>query len=424
MDKIRILFNGDKTHLTYAGLLDEKTFTIDERTIETIGQDTSADILTDYDAIIFNFIIPIYFHEERISQLLNFLAKENKILIVFLNRHAESNNKANTQLIGNLIQRFGGTPDSFINTIAAGSKYELTVSAKKNIMYDYIKNSNQKWMISFYNVYDYVIPLAFNTENNIVAFSLSKNNVMTANAFLPINPNGNEIFWKSISDYLLNKNSNFKEIEDWVSNISFPKLDNLNNLIKEKQDGIRKLELEKSNLELEKVKYERIRNVLMYYDGDLLCDVCMEVMKEMGIDVLYGKHLREDLVFVYGNEHFVIEVKGAEKSATKTHIRQLNSHTTEYANENEVLAKGILIINAWRKLPIEERNTADKPIFPNEIMNLVNISKISLITSQQLFVAYCKNLEGNFRLEEFMGKISHSNGQLEGYDNYDEYRMM
>ena len=100
------------------------------------------------------------------------------------------------------------------------------------------------------------------------------------------------------------------------------------------------------------------------------------------------------------------------------------SHIAEYKNENEVEPKGILLINPWRKLPIEERNTNDKPNFPNEIMTLVNISNITLITTQQLFVAYCDNLEGKFNLDEFIQKIDSTNGVLEGYEDIERFKTI
>ena len=45
------------------------------------------------------------------------------------------------------------------------------------------------------------------------------------------------------------------------------------------------------------------------------------------------------------------------------------------------------------------------------------------MTTQQLFVAYCDNLEGKFDLEEFIQKIESTNGILEGYDDIEKYKV-
>lgn len=153
-------------------------------------------------------------------------------------------------------------------------------------------------------------------------------------------------------------------------------------------------------------------------------DVCKDVLNEVGIKAKDGKKAREDLVFIRNNEHFLIEVKGCEKSANKSHVKQVESHKKEYTDENEIVVKGILLINAWRRLPLEERNTADRPIFPNEIMKLVNLYKICLMTTQQLFVIYCKQLEGNFDLNTFIEKLKNSNGRFEGFNNINSYKKI
>ena len=162
---------------------------------------------------------------------------------------------------------------------------------------------------------------------------------------------------------------------------------------------------------------------MLFRDGDILKDMCKKVLTELGLHIEEGKIGREDLVFIYNECDYLIEVKGSKSSASKGNIRQLNSHIAEYENEKEKKVKGILLINPWRENPIEERNIKDKQNFPDEIMTLVNLSNITLMNTQQLFVAYCDNLEGKFNLNEFMKKIDDSNGIMEGYNDIQKYKI-
>ena len=321
-----------------------------------------------------------------------------------------------------MIAKLGGDTSKLFNLNPSGSKFIVTTEGKRNILHKYLSTQQKNWKISFKNIgYDFIEPLAINTDKDIVAFSIKGKSV---NVFVPWMPNGKKAFWETISSFLLEQYKDFKSVKEWVLKYKIPKLTQLEKSIYEKQKSIDDLLKEKQQLESEKEKYDRIRNVLLFFDGDILHDVCREVLNELGIDVEDGKIGREDLVYIHDEIHFVIEVKGAEKSTNKKHIKQLGSHITEYKNEYEVEPKGVLLINPWRKLPLENRNTNDKPNFPHEIMKLVELSKFTLLTTQQLFVAYCEKLDDTFKKEEFLNKVSSTVGIMEGYNDIEKYKIL
>ena len=321
-------------------------FLIDTKLYINLGNDNSADTLTEYDAIIFNFINPVSPNGIRFKQLLKFLALENKLLIFLLNRYVNQNGIENINIITELLGKYSGKAQSFIDTKASGSLYTLTERGRKSIVNNYLNTASTNWKISFYDIENKIIqPLATNTEDNFVAFSFEHESIKADNYFIPWNPDAEKLLWNTIKNYLLYRDNSFNIIDEWVTHYSFPQLDDTNKNIQEKQKKIDKVEEEKSKLEIIRQRYERIRNTLLYYDGDLLKVVCKEVLIEIGIKTEDGKQGREDLVFIHNDEHFLIEVKGTEKSASKTHIRQLNSHVTEYRDENEVSVKGILLSN-------------------------------------------------------------------------------
>jgi hypothetical protein len=272
-------------------------------------------------------------------------------------------------------------------------------------------------VISNYN--DKIISFANNTEGNCIAFAHKeyKNNCF----FIPWLEENKNIFGEIITKLAYNSLPGGEPVGEWVKKYTFHNLNTTIEKIGKLEEKIRKLEEEKTNEIIVKENLENIRNTLLYRNGNILKDVCKEVLNELGIKAEDGKIGREDLVFIHKNNHYVIEVKGATKSASKEHVKQLVSHIAEYKNENEVEPKGILLINPWRKLPIEERNTNDKPNFPNEIMNLVNISNLTLMTTQQLFVAYCEKLDNKFDLENFINSINKI-GEIKILNNIEEYR--
>lgn len=424
MKNIRILINIDSGNDTYKELLANERFVIDSRVITTIGTDNSADTLTEYDAVILDYKQPMNYISDRIEQILSFLNQENKLFIFILNKHVENqNNLSNTMIIGEIINRLGGIANEFIYTTPSGSNFEVTKEAKKILFYRYLNIKSKSWKISFRSKkYNFIIPLATNTDGNYVSFSLKNEQIKAHNAFLPWLSEGEKTFWSTVTRFLIENKQDYQDVGAWVSNYTFKNLKELNEKIEEKEKNISELKEVKSTLENQKKKYERIRNVLLYHDGDSLKEVCKEVLNDLGINARDGKQGREDLVFIYNDEHYLIEVKGCEKSANKGHIKQVDSHKTEYKHDKEEDVKGILLINAWRKLPLEERDTNDKHIFPNEIMKLVKLSNITLIKTQQLFVAFCEKLEGKFELNSFVENLKNTNGIMKGYDNTEAYK--
>ncbi len=428
MNKIRVLINDDFNSKKYIQFLQAEKFSVDLRPLFNMGIGDSPDTLSEYDAIILNHISPKTLVPFRVSQIMKFLKHPNKLFVFVLNKLTQSQYSSNSIVLASIMDNLKNSSDSLIqilNYSATGSTFTLTDYSRKEIFNKYLTATNKEWKISLrqMSINDFIKPLALNTDDDIVAFKLEDKLINSENAFIPWLSDSEDIFWETISNWLLKMYSDFEDVAEWVSNYSFPKLIEVNKKIEDKSLAISNLESVKLELEKEMKQYERIRNVLLYHDGDLLRDVCRDVLIEIGIKAMNGKAGREDLAFIYEENHFLIEVKGCEKSANKAHVKQVAAHVVEYSNELEVEVKGILLINAWRKLPPEERNTSEKPIFPNEIMKLVELSKITLMTTQQLFVAYCEHLSGVFNLQSFIAKLKDNNGEVVGYKNIANYQI-
>ena len=57
-------------------------------------------------------------------------------------------------------------------------------------------------------------------------------------------------------------------------------------------------------------------------------------------------------------------------------------------------------------------------------MNLVDLANDALITTQQLFVMYCKHLEGKFDVNDFIEKLNKTNGVFVGYEDISAYKKI
>lgn len=426
MSEIRILINFDPKTDNYKNYFPDDKFKVDTRTIASVGLENSADTLTEYDAVILSFENPIGYLHERARQIFNYLKQENKLFVFIINRYKEQNGFPNTLIIGNILEQIGIAPQDFINVHPSGSQFKVIEQCKDNIFFEYLKVGNGKWKMSFKNLDgNQVIPLAINTDGDIISFELKSDKILSSNIFMPWLEGREEIFWNIIKEHLISQHTCYSEVADWVNMYKFPQLVEIEKEIDDREIQIKKIVDEKKQFEIQKQSYERIRNTLLYLDGDLLHKVCKEVLQFLGIEAENGKQGREDLVFILSGDHYLVEVKGCENSASKKHIGQLRNHKVEYENENSVKTKCILLINAWRKFSLEERNTPDRLIFPNDVMNLVDsLSDVILMTTQQLFFAYCKKLSGEFDFVHFTKLLKDSVGLFPGYDNFSNYKVV
>lgn len=141
---------------------------------------------------------------------------------------------------------------------------------------------------------------------------------------------------------------------DWISDYHIGKesieLQNLNKFsmqlldIKKSIDGIQ------STLK----HYSNIKS-LLYLDGTPLELTVKNFLEKIGFVV--EKPLGYDVDIIIKHDEFigVLEIKGVKGSAAKSHVRQLENWVNNYSITNNQDAKGILIINAYKYLPVNER---------------------------------------------------------------------
>lgn len=143
---------------------------------------------------------------------------------------------------------------------------------------------------------------------------------------------------------------------------------------------------------------------ILYETGPNLQDLVKLTLAELGIKVKPSKVTDEFIIEISGNEA-LIEVKGNVKSITKDDVAQLVTDQMEHLKQTGQEIDGILIGNAWRLEIPENRDTSNKPIFSRDAIRVAKNHNIGLLSTTELFKAYCQILEDPTQKDEVLNKI-------------------
>ena len=162
------------------------------------------------------------------------------------------------------------------------------------------------------------------------------------------------------------------------------------------------------NLQLEKIMFTGT--------GTPLEKNSVEKFKKIGFSIVkYNPDSAdEDIVIQYNDKIAVVEVKGVSGSATEKHTSQVVKWKSEYHIENDILPKGILLVNAFNEKELDSR----QEYFPNQMLKYAIHQEICLLTTIQLF--NIKNyLESNpSEKEKIIDRIFNTNGLFEGFEDW------
>ena len=107
---------------------------------------------------------------------------------------------------------------------------------------------------------------------------------------------------------------------------------------------------------------------LLYTDGKELENIFRKCLNDLGAVVEPAKYSEEEYCLKYNSLELPVEAKGVTKSISLTHLRQLIDYMLKYEDETGKKSKGVLLGNPWKNLPIEQRNTSEKPNFPSNVI--------------------------------------------------------
>ena len=197
-------------------------------------------------------------------------------------------------------------------------------------------------------------------------------------------------------------------VPEWAESIKLPGLDDIGKKIEMNSRQIEKISEQKSQLERKASDLKDYKK-LLYETGSALEKIVRKVFNEFGYEPkppLYG----EEYVIEFNSKIGVIEVKGNKKSIKRDDFRQILDYLKEYELKDLGKYKGILIGNAWRLKPVDERDTKVTPIFPDNVMDIASKHGIALLSTIDLFDIFCKFLEEKISGKDIMKNIFDAKG--------------
>ena len=190
---------------------------------------------------------------------------------------------------------------------------------------------------------------------------------------------------------------------NWVDNILVPGENALRETIRKEKQA-----LDEHQQQL--LRKEESKN-LLYETGIPLEDVVKSIFVSLGA-LIEPSVVTDEFVINVAGKRVLAEVKGNTKSISKGDVAQLNIDTEVHFKKTNEKIDGILIGNGFRLLPIDERNTNDKPVFPNNVIEIAKASDIGLLSTISLFNAYCQLIENPTRKLEILNKVINGHGLI------------
>jgi hypothetical protein len=218
---------------------------------------------------------------------------------------------------------------------------------------------------------------------------------------------------ESLIDVLLKRHKKYEETTppSWVSHIEIPGETSLKSKISEEKAKLEKIRANTDELESCLANLERYKG-LLYETGLTLQELVKSTLQELGAKIERSPVSDEFIIEVDG-QHALVEVKGNTKSIVKDDIAQLITDFGQCMKEIEGEIHGILIGNAWRLMPLEERGKHNTPIFSPEVRKSAQTHTIGLLSTFELFRAYCKALREPACKEDILNKLISTKGPIQ-----------
>jgi len=144
---------------------------------------------------------------------------------------------------------------------------------------------------------------------------------------------------------------------------------------------------------------------LLYEKGLPLQEVTRNTFEAMGIRTEESP-VSDEFMLVWDDQKVLVEVTGTGKSIAGRDLSQLIKDQGNYLAKVGHDVKGALVGNAWVGLPPGQRDTRDKPIFPDDVQKTAQNHSIALVSTLELFKAYCTFLEGKVTPEQVFRRIA------------------
>lgn len=179
------------------------------------------------------------------------------------------------------------------------------------------------------------------------------------------------------------------------------------------------IELQKSIENKEKLlKQTQQEKIIFTGSGTILEKMVVNELEQIGFTILkYDENSKdEDIVISYKNKIAVVEVKGVGGSATEKHTSQTVKWKSIYHIDNDILPKGILIVNSFKNRELDKRQET----FPMQMLKYATQQEICLLNTIQLFnIKYYLN-QNPGKKEEILNELYTTNGT---YNKFNDWKL-
>ncbi|PWC05127.1 hypothetical protein [Agromyces badenianii] len=134
-----------------------------------------------------------------------------------------------------------------------------------------------------------------------------------------------------------------------------------------------------------------------------------DVMRLLGAVVSEQEPGRADLHVEFDGRPAVLEVKGRTGSAAEKDAAQLEKWVAAALETSGTAPKGILVVNAWRELPLDERTQTD---FPAQMIPYSTAREHALVTGLELFCIAQEVLTDPSKRDFWRGKLTATIGRI------------
>jgi hypothetical protein len=163
----------------------------------------------------------------------------------------------------------------------------------------------------------------------------------------------------------------------------------------------------------------RERKVLITGTGPALERIVDRALEALGFDVESGAPGRTDRVIRRKRRTAVVEVKGKAKSASERDAAQLEKWKSDFHAEHGRVPKGILIVNAWRGKPLDERDGLAP--FPDQMLRYaVEQRQQCLLTGTQLLGLWLEAEKAPSRADKLARSLMACEGVFPRYQDWRE----
>lgn len=190
----------------------------------------------------------------------------------------------------------------------------------------------------------------------------------------------------------------------WIGTVEIPGEACLKNAVDTATQALMEAE---SRVKESEARLDELQNYkkLLYETGLPLQELVKSTLRALGANTKPSVVTDEFIIESNGKEA-LIEVKGNTKSITKDDVAQLVTDLMQHLKTTGQEIHGILVGNAWRLLPLQERNVKDKPIFSRDAIRVAKNHNIGLISTTELFRAFCRTLEEPAYKKDVMNKTT------------------